>query len=83
MEAHYFLRAIGVAPQHQRNGIGAALLTPVLEQADRRRVGCYLTTAAFDNVAFYERFGFAVRSTYRPTSTWPQVWAMWRGPRSS
>lgn len=78
---HYFLRAVGVVPEHQGDGIGRALLAPVLERADQRQVGCYLTTAKYENVALYERFGFAVQSIYRPTPTWAQVWSMWRDSR--
>ena len=77
-EPHYFLRVVGVIPEHQRSGAGSALVQPVLEAADERGVGCYLTTALEQNVAFYRRFGFEVRSSYRPTPHWPQVWAMWR-----
>jgi GNAT superfamily N-acetyltransferase len=80
-EPHYYLRAIGVDPRHQRSGVGGALLRPVLEQADIEHVGCFLTTATKDNVAYYERFGFVVIASYRPTATWPDVWAMWRSPR--
>ena len=79
-EPHWFLRAVGVVPHRQRKGLGRALLVPVLDRADDAGVGCYLTTAEAANVGYYERFGFAVRATFRPTSTWPQVWAMWRDP---
>jgi len=52
----------------------------MLHQADRRCVGCYLTTAEHENLAFYDRFGFRVLSNYRPTPTWPEVWGLWRDP---
>jgi GNAT superfamily N-acetyltransferase len=77
---HHYLRALGVDPDHQRSGIGAALLRPVLAQADEEQVGCFLTTATRDNVDYYEQFGFTVLATYRPTSRWPDVWSMWRPP---
>ena len=80
-QPHHYLRALGVHPRHQRRGVGEALLRPVLAAADAEQVGCFLTTATKDNVGYYERFGFTVLATYRPTSTWPEVWAMWRAPR--
>ena len=67
---HYWLRAIGVEPIHQG----------VLDMADEKGVGCFLTTAIESKVAWYERFGFAVVATYRPTHSWQDVWAMWREP---
>lgn len=81
-QPHHYLRALGVDPDHQRSGIGEALLRPALAQADHDQVACFLTTATSDNVAYYERFGFTVLATYRPTSAWPHVWSMWRAPQA-
>jgi ribosomal protein S18 acetylase RimI-like enzyme len=77
---HFYLRAIGIDPRVQGRGLGASLVRPALEMADNREVGCFLQTATAENVSWYERFGFAVVATYRPTSSWPDVWAMWRKP---
>lgn len=77
---HFYLRAIGVDPRCQTQGIGSSLVRPVLAMADERAVGCFLQTATRANVGWYERFGFAVVADYRPTTTWPHVWAMWREP---
>ena len=82
-EPHCFLRAVGVSPRFQGRGIGAALIEHQLERSDLRGVGCYLTTAKEANVAFYARFGFEITDAYKPTATWPTVWAMWRPPRHS
>jgi GNAT superfamily N-acetyltransferase len=78
---HFYLRAIGVDPQRQGHGIGSSLMHPVLDAADRRKIGCFLQTATLANVHWYERFGFTVAVTYRPTPTWPDTWAMWRDPQ--
>ena len=77
---HSWLRVIGVAPDHQGEGIGTALVDAVLVRADRAGTGCFLYTATEANVAWYRRFGFDIRATYHPTPSWPQVWAMWRHP---
>lgn len=79
---HFYLRAIGVDPAAQGKGIGAALMAPVLAMADERGTGCFLQTATAGNAAWYARFGFTIAATYRPTPTWPTVWAMWRAPRT-
>ena len=75
---HFYLRAIGVDPSQQGRGFGSSLVTPILELADERGVGCFLQTASEDNVHWYERFGFSVADAYRPTPTWPPNWTMWR-----
>lgn len=77
---HFYLRAIGIDPRVQAQGLGTLLVRPVLRMADDREVGCFLQTATAENVSWYERFGFAVVAAYRPTSSWPDVWAMWRKP---
>jgi GNAT superfamily N-acetyltransferase len=77
---HFYLRAVGVEPSVQTQGVGTALIRPVLDRADERAVGCFLQTAAIENVRWYERFGFTVAASYRPTPSWPPVWTMWRSP---
>lgn len=75
---HYWLRAIGVDPDRQGQGIGATLLRAMLDQADAEGRGCFLFTATEQNARWYESIGFSTVSAYHPTPTWPQVWAMWR-----
>ncbi len=75
---HYWLRAIGVDPSRQGQGVGTALLRSMLERADAQGSGCFLFTATERNVRWYEAVGFTAVSTYHPTPTWPQVCAMWR-----
>ena len=36
-QPHWYLAVVGTEPSHQRQGIGSALLAPVLERCDRRR----------------------------------------------
>jgi GNAT superfamily N-acetyltransferase len=79
-DPHWWLQTLGIHPDHQQQGLGTALLAPILRRADTDGVGCYLSTATAANAAWYERSGFTVLSTYRPTAGWPQVWAMWRDP---
>jgi ribosomal protein S18 acetylase RimI-like enzyme len=80
-EPHYFLRTIGVDPAYQRQGVGAALVRPMLDAADAEHVGCFLFTATEQNAAWYHSLGFETSAQYNPTPTWPEVWAMWRPAR--
>jgi ribosomal protein S18 acetylase RimI-like enzyme len=57
---HYYLSALGVEPERQGEGIGSALLRPVLDSCDERRIPAYLETATARNVLLYERLGFDV-----------------------
>ncbi|HVE67046.1 MAG TPA: GNAT family N-acetyltransferase [Solirubrobacteraceae bacterium] len=77
---HWYLAVLGVDPPHQGNGLGTALLAPVLAQCDRDGVGAYLETATERDVAFYSRFGFRVTGELRFPGG-PPVWPMWRDPR--
>lgn len=70
-----------VAPAHQGRGIGGALLQPVLAQADRNRMRCYLETQHERNVAFYEKRGFQVQAQGRIPGPELELWIMTRDPR--
>lgn len=41
---HWYLAMIGVDPLHQGQGVGVALMQPVLARADRVGMACYLET---------------------------------------
>lgn len=78
---HWYLWALGVDPDAQGQGIGGALLRPVLERADADGVPCYLETQTEANVAFYRKRGFeTVLEEREPVGGLP-VWFMVRSPR--
>ena len=79
---HYYLALIGVDPDHQGEGLGAALIRPVLERCDRESCGAYLESTKEDSIAFYERLGFALTGRIDLGQGAPSLWAMWRDPRS-
>jgi len=56
----WYLLLLGVEPSQQRRGLGATLLRPIFERADRERLGCYLETENERNVKFYREHGFRV-----------------------
>ena len=79
-DRHWYLMILGVEPEKQGRGIGSALMQPVLKQADRDGLTCYLETMTAKNAAFYERRGFEVVTEGQFGPRLP-YWAMRRHPR--
>ncbi len=78
---HYYLQVVGIDPEHQGKGIGTALMQTLLEQCDREGYGAYLENTNESNLAFYDRFGFAIAKKIVVEYRMPPLWAMWREPR--
>jgi ribosomal protein S18 acetylase RimI-like enzyme len=72
---------LGVAPGYQNQGIGAALLQPVLQRADRDRTLCYLETSTDAAVRFYQRQGFEIVHTRQIGKSLP-YWILKRCPNN-
>ena len=77
-----YLQFIGVQPDQQGRGIGAALLTPVLERCDRLGLPVYLEATSPRNRRLYERHGFQAAGDLAPLGG-PPLWPMWRQPATS
>ena len=77
---HYYLAVLGTEPTRQGEGIGSALMRPVLDACDADEVPAYLESSKERNVAFYARHGFRVTEEVRLPGG-PPVWLMWRDPR--
>lgn len=80
-ERHWYLPIIGVAPEWQGRGFGAALLKPILERCDRERTPAYLEASTPRNRALYERHGFEVTEECTYAEDAPLMWRMWREPK--
>ncbi len=78
-EGHYYLGTVGVAPDRQRQGLGSALIAPVLERCDVEGVPAYLECSREDNVSFYALLGFSVREAITFEGG-PMLWLMDRPP---
>jgi len=78
--SHWYLWALGIAPEAQRQGIGSALLRPILARAEAEGVPCYLETQTEGNVAFYRRSGFDVQDERREPVGHLPIWFMVRDP---
>jgi ribosomal protein S18 acetylase RimI-like enzyme len=78
---HWYLALLGTDPAAQGQGLGSAVLGPVLEQCDLDGISAYLESSKERNIAFYARHGFrVVRELHIPRG--PTMWAMWREPRT-
>jgi len=83
-EEHWYLQMLATHPDWQRQGLGAALMAVQFERAKTEGLPCYLETETIENVAYYRRFGFEVRSEWDvdPEATLgrpgPHMWGMMR-----
>ena len=80
-EPHWMLSLLGVAPAYQGQGVGSLLLQPVLEQADRDGLPCYLSTFSEQAVYFYQKHGFKILWQGRLSDNSPCIWTMKRKPQ--
>jgi GNAT superfamily N-acetyltransferase len=76
-EPHFFLSLLGTRAEHRGRGLGLALLADNLREIDRLGIPAYLEASNPANVALYERYGFAVRSSFTLPGG-PEVATMWR-----
>ena len=79
-EPHWYLPFIGVDPARQGQGIGAALLRPILEKCDAERFPAYLESSNPRNRPLYQRHGFEIMGEIKVGSC-PPVTPMLRKPR--
>ena len=76
---HWYLAVLGTDPSAQGQGLGSAMLEPVLKQCDSDRIGAYLESSKERNIDFYARHGFRVTGELS-LPRGPIVWPMWREP---
>jgi ribosomal protein S18 acetylase RimI-like enzyme len=77
---HHYLWGLAVDPGQKAQGIGTALMRPLLVQANAEKMPIYLETHDEKNVRYYQRHGFnLLRTTYIPKHGLP-IWCMLREP---
>ena len=81
-EPHWYLWDIAVEPAFQGQGVGRALVLPVLKRADRDMLACYLETSNEKNLGVYGKWGFGVAAEGRPPGAFgPKVFSLVRPPK--
>ncbi|MEX2225127.1 MAG: GNAT family N-acetyltransferase [Dehalococcoidia bacterium] len=80
---HWYLLVLGVDPPRQGQGVGAALIQPILARADADQVPCYLETMKTRNVPFYRKHGFEVVVEDDTPDGGLHYWTMRRDPLTS
>ncbi|WP_338672884.1 GNAT family N-acetyltransferase [Streptomyces sp. SCSIO 30461] len=81
--AHEYLLLIAVSPERQGEGLGTALIAPVLERCDREGVPAYLEASSLRSSRLYERLGFAFTGREIELPDGPCMWPMWREPATA
>lgn len=76
----YYLGVLGVEPSRQGQGIGSALMRPVLDRCDRDRILASLWTFTEANLSFYARHGFRVVEELTLPRTTVAAWLLRRDP---
>ena len=77
---HWYLLYLGVAAGRQGQGIGSALLRPVLDECDRTGTPAYLEATCERNRRLYARHGFVDRDPLPLPAGGPTLFPMWREP---
>ncbi|MGY1693612.1 GNAT family N-acetyltransferase [Geodermatophilus sp. SYSU D00814] len=77
---HWYLLYVGVVPGRQGQGLGSALLRPVLDECDREGLPAYLEATCERSRGLYARLGFADREPLPLPAPAPPVFPMWRDP---
>jgi ribosomal protein S18 acetylase RimI-like enzyme len=82
IQPHWYLMMLGVSPAYQNQGIGGALLQPILQRADQEEFPCYLETSTEGGVRFYQRQGFEILRSDRVANGRLPFWTMKREPQA-
>ena len=80
---YYYLVVLGVDPPRQGQGVGSALIRPVMARADAEGLPCYLETGTEIDVTFYGKHGFEVLVEGDIPDGGPAFWTMSREPGRS
>ena len=70
---HYYLAVLGTRTRPPGQGLGSALLAPVLDRCDGEGIGAYLESSKEANIPFYRRHGFEVVEEV-PFAGGPKLW---------
>jgi GNAT superfamily N-acetyltransferase len=75
---HWYLAYAAVAPEHQGQGLGTALVRDTLDQLAPTGLPCYLESADETNLRFYERLDFRIVDADLVPDSQLRVWVLRR-----
>jgi len=78
---HWYLAGLGTHPDWQGNGIGTALMQPILARSDVEGLPAFLECSKERNIAYYRRVGFEVTGEIHLPNGGPSLWSMWHEPQ--
>lgn len=78
IEPHYYIRAVGIRPGLQGQGLGSALMSPTLDHCDSDDLPAYLEASSERSAALYARLGFVHLGVLELPDGAPPVWPMRR-----
>lgn len=76
-QPYWYLFALGVSKDYQRQGIGSALIKPILERASCDDLACHLLTNTEEAVNFYQSNGFEVIKKFETPVTLEKTVTYW------
>jgi GNAT superfamily N-acetyltransferase len=76
---YWYLGVLATRPDRHGQGLATAVMTPVLEQAAREGLDCFLETSTVRNVRFYEGRGFTPTAELHIAGG-PPTWWLRRRP---
>tara|TARA_R110000765_G_scaffold4938_3_gene15478 strand:+ start:2209 stop:2808 length:600 start_codon:yes stop_codon:yes gene_type:complete len=80
-EPHMYLFTIGTRKSARGQGVGKALIRPMLAACDRKQLPAYLENSNPANTGFYVSHGFERMKLFEVGDNSPALEAMWRAPR--
>ncbi|MGH3561848.1 MAG: GNAT family N-acetyltransferase [Mycobacterium sp.] len=80
-QPHWYLAVLGSDPTVRGRGYGQAVMRSRLDRCDAEHCPAYLESSKFENVPYYQRFGFVVTGEITLPGSGPTLWQMWREPR--
>jgi len=79
-EPHWYLAILATDPDVQGQGIGSALMRPILERCDKDGMPAYLESSKESNIPFYTKHGFELQGEIRIPDG-PELYPMMRRVR--
>jgi len=79
---HFYLSLLGTSTEHRGHGFGLRLMAENLRRIDDAGMPSYLEASNPANVPLYMRYGFEVLGSFTLPEGGPEVFTMWRDPKS-